>query len=104
MSVLNLYKNDVKVLSKEGINDNNKYVFENIIYDRENIILIREDNNFKYELNFKEENATIVLKMQDYVLNMELKVLNKELNDNCHKITYNIESEEVISNVLEIKF
>ena len=104
MAVLNLYKNGQLVLIKEGRVQDKKCIFENIIYDKDNNILIREDDNIKYELNFESESATIILKEQDYVLNLNLKVLDKDLNNSYHKINYNIESEDVISNSLEIYF
>ena len=91
MAKIKLYKNDNLVLEHDGdIQDNNLLVFENIVYDPEKFILIRENDDFKFELDFKCSLAIITLK--------------KEIGNDSHKIYYNIESEEVISNVLEITF
>jgi hypothetical protein len=104
MAVIKLFKNEDLVFSKEGNLKDNLFIFENITYDKVNNILIREDADFKYVLDFKKSVATITLKVQNYYLDIKLKTLLMELDDNYHKIVYNIESDEELSNVLEVIF
>ena len=105
MAKIKLYKNDNLVLEHDGdIQDNNLLVFENIVYDPEKFILIRENDDFKFELDFKCSLAIITLKKEGHSLDLNLSNVKKEIGNESHKIYYNIESEEVISNVLEITF
>lgn len=104
MVKINLYKNGDLVLTKEGRKENDECIFENIVYNIKNNTLVREDASFRYLLDFNLNTATILLKEQNYTLPLKISLVNKELNSDCHKITYNIESENLISNVLEVIF
>ena len=102
MAKIKLYKNDNLVLEHDGdTQDNNLLVFENIVYDPNKFILI---DDFKFELDFKCSLAIITLKKEGHSLDLNLSNVKKEIGNDSHKIYYNIESEEVISNVLEITF
>ena len=66
MSKLVLYKNKDKVFEKEGTINNNLFNVENITFNLENNVLTREDDNFKYELDFINENALVLIKEKNY--------------------------------------
>ena len=104
MAKLTLYKNNSVVLTKDGTFSENIFRFDNIIFDKEQKFLVREDDNFKYLLDFKGESAEITIKEQDYVLDLDLKVLDSNFDDDFIEITYTIESENVIENKLVIFF
>lgn len=104
MANIKLYKNDKLVLEHDGVLNNDLLVFENIVYDPEKYILIRENDDFKFELDFKCSLAIITLKKEGHSLDLNLSNVKREIESNNHKIYYNIESEEVISNILEITF
>ena len=101
---LNLYKNRKLELSIKGKKENNFLIFDNIIYDIENNILIREDNEFKYIMDFKNKEVNIELKDYGKSLNMDIKIIKMELNLKKHLIIYSIESDDLIENKLEILF
>ena len=86
------------------LNDSNFCNINYIVYDPEKFILIRENDDFKFELDFKCSLAIITLKKEGHSLDLNLSNVKKEIGNDSHKIYYNIESEEVISNVLEITF
>lgn len=102
MSKLVLYKNKEKVFEKEGSITGNLFKVENITFNLDNNILTREDDNFKYELDFVSENAFILIKEKNYSLNLLIKT--KEINNDNKiiKIIYNIESDEDSENIIEI--
>ena len=104
MVKLNLYKNNQIVLTKEGILNNDVFIFDNIIFNKNKNTLTREDDNFKYFLNFDEEIAEVTIKEQDYILDLSIKLIEKNINKKTIEIIYTIESEEVIENKLEIIF
>ena len=104
MVKISLFKNGELVLAKNGKLLNNDLVFENIVYNIDNCILTREDASFKYELDFKNETSIVILKEQDYILNLIIKVKSKIIRNNYHKISYTIESENLINNELEVIF
>ena len=101
---LNLYKKRKLELSIKGKKENNFLIFDNIIYDIENNILIREDNEFKYIMDFKNKEVNIELKDYGKSLNMDIKIIKMELNLKKHLIIYSIESDDLIENKLEILF
>lgn len=103
MGKIKLYKNDNVVLEKEADKvENGLYYFDNIVYDSNTLTLIREDANFKFELQFNESLAVVTLKQEGTGLDLDLSNVIKEVTDKMHKIYYNIESEETINNMLEI--
>ena len=99
-----LYKNNELVLEKEGLLQDNNYIFDNIIYSFIDLTLIREDDNFKYVIDFANENATVTIKENNYSLNIKVKVVDIIKEESYHEIKYNIESEELIENKLVIYF
>lgn len=102
MVKINLYKDGNLVLTKEGKIEDKDCVFGNIVYNLDDLILTREDASYKYQLDFHDEEAFVLLKDQNYVLDLTIKVISRELSDKLHKISYVIESENKISNDIEI--
>lgn len=102
MVKINLFKNEKLVLSKAGKLEDRDCIFENIVYNLDNYILTREDDSFKYQLDFNNEQAFVTIKDKDYVLDLKIKVISKVISDEVHKISYEIESENKISNVIEV--
>ena len=68
------------------------------------MILIREDNTFKYIIDFNTCTASIELKEYGQTLPLLVHNVEKNINNRKHKTKYNIESEENIINELEIIF
>ena len=104
MMVLNLYKNGKLELSLNGYINNNIILFDNITYDKEKIILIREDETYKYIIDFNNNSASIELKEYGQILPLLVNNIEKNISDNKHIIKYNIESEDDVLNELEIIF
>lgn len=102
MNKIILYKNNNIVFEKNAIIENNILKVDNIIFDIEKCILTREDDNFKYELDFKNNNALVLMKSNNYSLNLLLDT--KEIMTTKEKITikYYIESDDKISNQIDI--
>ena len=102
--ILNLYKNGKLVLTAEGTLQGDEAVFGNIVYHMVDNTLIRQDASYKYLLDFKNEEAEVELKEYNQSLPLTIKVLSIEVSEKGHKISYNIESEQTIENVLEVFF
>lgn len=103
MYKLKLYKNNELVFEKTGTKKEDFYVFENIDYNPEELILIREDNNFKYLLDFKNGEAIVTLKEKNLEIKLNIKVINVNNNEMVHEITYNIESDELSENKIIVE-
>lgn len=103
MYKLKLYKNNELVFEKNGTKKDDIYVFENINYNPEELILIREDNNFKYLLDFKNGEAIVTLKEKKLEIKLDIKVVNVNNNDMLHEIIYNIESDELSENKIIVE-
>lgn len=103
MYKLKLYKNNELVFEKTGTKKDDFYVFENIDYNPEELILIREDNNFKYLLDFKNGEAIVTLKEKNLEIKLNIKVINVNNNEMFHEITYNIESDELSENKIIVE-
>ena len=104
MSKIKLYKNTSLVFEKEGNIKDNIFEVENIKVDLINHILYRENESYKYTLDYKQNNANIQLKEHNYTLNMLLDTKSILKTDEYLKIIYSIESEDKIDNTLEIYF
>lgn len=104
MSKIKLYKNTSLVFEKEGNIKDNIFEVENIKVDLINHILYRENESYKYTLDYKQNNANIELKEHNYTLNMLLDTKSILKTDEYLKIIYSIESEDKIDNTLEIYF
>ncbi len=98
MLKIELIKNGDIVFTKEGFKEKEILWFENISYDPEKYILIREDDNFKYTLDFLKEEAIVLLKEKNFELRLDLKVMSLDVSDIAHTIVYNIESDDDIQN------
>lgn len=104
MAKLELYKDNELVLSADGKVDNDLLVFGNIVYDMINDTLIREDASFRYFLDFQNSTSEIIIKEQDYHLNLKIVVERKINGINSREIYYNIESEDRIKNRVVLTF
>lgn len=104
MIKLKLLKNEQIVFEKEGTITNNIFTTENIQIDIINHILTREDNNYKYILDFKQNNAEIKLKEHNYTLNINLTTTSILKTENYLEIKYTIESEEKVNNTILLTF
>ena len=102
--VLKLYKNDKLELSLKGIKEEEKCLFDNIIYDTNKNLLIREDNDFKYTLDFNKKGVMIELKEYNQLLKMILKNVEIKISKKGLRVKYIIETEESILNEIEINF
>lgn len=104
MVSIKLFKNGTSVLEKAGKRDEQVLTFDNITYNLNDQILIREDDNFRFYLDFNKNISEITIKENNYKLNLKIKVINKSISNNIHEIYYNIESENVIENKIIITF
>jgi hypothetical protein len=104
MISIKLFKNGDSVLEKEGKRDEQVLTFDNITYNINDQILIREDDNFRFYLDFNKSISEVTIKENNYKLNLKIKVINKSISNNIHEIYYNIESENVIENKIIITF
>lgn len=102
MNKLRLYKNNNIVFEKDATIKDNKVLAENITYYINESILVREDDNFKYELNFKDNNALVLIKEKNYSLNLLLETKEITHNDQTITIIYKIESDIENVNKIEI--
>ena len=78
--------------------------FGNIVYDLDKDVLIREDASFRYLLDFKNSTSEIIIKEQDYHLNLKIDVLSVNKENKRREIYYNIESETQINNRIVLTF
>lgn len=89
------------------INDNNEktlqfnmHSVDNIIkISKEKIIYIRENEEFRFELNSIEKNATYLLKEQDLLLDIKVEKINYEIEENKMTFIYQLESDESVNKV-----
>ena len=103
---IRIYNNDI--LNKEYLNinsmKNNKITFklDNIKTIINNNILIRENEEFKFEIDLLNKKATYLLKEKNYLYDIEVKKSYIQYDNNKIIIIYNIETnEEEIKIVLE---
>ena len=97
MIKIELYKNGDLVLSSDGKIDDRLLVFDKDV-------LIREDASFRYLLDFKNSTSEIIIKEQDYHLNLKIDVLSVNKENKRREIYYNIESETQINNRIVLTF
>ena len=101
-------KNDEYIIDRKNIKcinntslifiiDNNKYKF----YDS---ILEKETKEEIITFDFKKENCKILLKKENYTLNLNINVIKYEKSDNILKIQYSIESDNDVINTIKITF
>jgi len=109
----NFFQNEcLKISAKDliaKISKNNKTItfevdnFKNIIsYENQNMYFIRENEEYKFKINFNNKKAFLKLKKYD---NIDIKVLDcnfEKQNDNII-ISYKLETDDCITNRLEIR-
>ena len=99
MIKIELYKDGDLVLSSDGKIDDRLLVFGNIVYD-----LDKDDASFRYLLDFKNSTSEIIIKEQDYHLNLKIDVLSVNKENKRREIYYNIESETQVNNRIVLTF
>jgi len=95
---IKIYNNDKLIKEYKNVktitNENTYFYIDNIktIISKEK--LIRENKEFKFELDFSKKNATYLLKKQNILY--DIKVIEAEIiyKDNDIKISYLIESND----------
>ncbi len=102
MIKIKLFKNGNLILEKEGVKNNKNLVFEDIYYDPENHSLVRENKDYKYLLDFINEEAIVELKEKNVTIPIGMSVIKKDIDNNKHIINYKIDSDEDSENLLEI--
>ena len=101
-ATITLEKEQEKFVEKITIEEqNNKINYQeksntNVLFDKNNLILIRENNEIYMELSFKEKNALIFIK--DLRKNIELKLKSVKTNITEKEITisYVLEDENYL--------
>ncbi len=97
-----LYKNKSLVFEKEGVPDGDCIKFDDIFYNLKNYSLIRENSDYKYTLDFNNEEATVELKEKNFILPLGINVKKKDITSKKHVIIYSIDSDNESENILEI--
>lgn len=67
-------------------------------------ILEKETADDLITIDFKKKNCRILLKKENFYLNLNINVIKYEKKDNILNIKYSIESEEDIINTIIISF
>lgn len=78
-----------KINYKEQINTN-------VLFDKNNLILIRENNEIYMELSFKEKNAFIFIKDLRKNIEMKLKSVKTNITEKEITISYVLEDENYL--------
>lgn len=78
-----------KINYKEQINTN-------VLFDKNNLILIRENNEIYMELSFKEKNALIFIKDLRKNIEMKLKSVKTNITEKEITISYVLEGENYL--------
>ena len=104
-----LIKDNKIIINENNINCitlNNRILFtiNGIKYTYDNSIFIKETKEEIIKLDFNKELCTITLKEYNNSLNLNIKVINIENNDNIIKVKYKIETEEDIVNIISIEY
>ena len=100
--ILNLYKNNNLELTVSGILHKDKAIFNNIVYDIKNKILIKDEETYKYSIDFSHNEAIVELKEYGYFLSLNVKIIEIIEQKDKYQIMYQIESEDDVINKIEI--
>ena len=101
-------KNDEYIIDRENIKCINNtsliFIIDKNKYKLKDYILEKETEEDLITFDFKKENCKILLKKENYSLNLNLNVIKYEKSDNILKIQYSIESESDCINTIIITF
>ncbi len=101
---LKLYKNGELSFSLKGYLDKSMIIFDNISYNKDNCIFIKEENDYKLIIDFNKSEGKVEFKDMNYNVLLKMNIVSKNITSKSHRIEYYIESEEDILNELEIIF
>lgn len=85
-------------------NKNLIFIIDHTKYRLYDNILEKETNDDLITLDFKKGTCKILLKKENYYLNLNLTVIKYEKSDNILNIKYSIESDEDKINTIIINF
>lgn len=102
MAKIEVFKNEKIEFCKEVLEKSNLLLFETSSFDINKLILIRDDSEYNFELNFTTSKGIIFLKNEKISFDLPIKIYQKEISDKIIKITYNIESDENAITTLKI--
>lgn len=87
----------------QAILNNNKIKYKEnntkVIYDYQNKILTRENNNYKMIFNFSSTKLNIYLKEEKKYLELTLKVKSYNLNNNNLEIEYILDNNKYLYSI-----
>ena len=101
-ATITLEKEQEKFVEKITIEEkNNKINYKeqintNVLFDKNNLILIRENNEIYMELSFKEKNALIFIKDLRKNIEMKLKSVKTNITEKEITISYVLEDENYL--------
>lgn len=104
-----LKKNKEIIINEKNINciiNNNKlsFILDGIKYTYDNKIFTRETKEEIIELDFNKELCKITLKEYNNSINLKINVINIINNDKITEVTYKIETEDNINNIINIEY
>ena len=96
---ITLYKNTRLELEAKEIAafcSDNKYTFfiDNVKTELSNSVFIRENNEYLFELDIKNEKCTYLLKPNNITFDIDVEKISYEENGNEIRLTYKITSDE----------
>lgn len=101
-------KNNEYIINRQDIKCINNtsliFIIDKTKYKLHNDILEKETNDDLITLDFKNKNCRILLKKENYFLNLNIDVIKYEKSDNILKIQYSIESESDCINTIIITY
>ena len=101
-------KDNEYIINRQNIKCiNNKstiFIIDKTKYKLYDDILEKETSDDLIQLDFKNKNCKIVLKKENFVLNLNITVIKYEKRDTILNIQYKIESEEDKINTININF
>lgn len=101
-ATITLEKEQEKFVEKITIEEkNNKINYQeksntNVLFDKNNLILIRENNEIYMELSFKEKTALVFIKDLRKNIEMKLKSVKTNITEKELAISYVLENEKYL--------
>ena len=101
-------KDNEYIINRKDIKciNNNKLIFiiDKTKYKLKEYILEKETDEDLITLDFERQNCKILLKKENFCLNLNLNVIKYEKKDNILNIKYSIESEDDVINTIIINY
>ena len=101
-------KDNEYIINRKNIkcinNTNLIFMIDKTKYKLYDNIFEKETNEDLITFDFKNKNCKILLKKENYYINLNINVIKYEKSDNILNIKYSIESEEDIINTIYIRF